>query len=93
MWKSTISWFERRLNCLLLFFFGTLKNSFNRLNSCHKAKLTLMGRSFGKNVHHRLPDVWTFIPGFYPARAGKLEGNKRENLAMSLTKKALFVER
>ena len=35
-----------------------------------------MGRSFGKNVHHRLPDVWTFKPGFYPAQAGKLEGNK-----------------
>ncbi|KAH3880486.1 hypothetical protein DPMN_004400 [Dreissena polymorpha] len=32
-----------------------------------------MGRSFGKNVHHRLPD-W-------------------ENLALSLTKKARFVER
>ncbi|KAH3820072.1 hypothetical protein DPMN_121816 [Dreissena polymorpha] len=45
-------------------------------NVCHPAKLTSLGRSFGKNVHHRLPDVWTFKPGFYPAQAGKLEGNK-----------------
>ncbi|KAH3699201.1 hypothetical protein DPMN_074155 [Dreissena polymorpha] len=53
----------------------------SRLNP--KVKFTLIGRSIGQNVHHRLPkkgakrglpDVWTCIPGFTLHEQANLRG-------------------
>ncbi|KAH3878809.1 hypothetical protein DPMN_002709 [Dreissena polymorpha] len=66
-----------------------LRNSCNRLNP--KVKFTLIGRSIGQTVHHRLPkkgakrglpDVWTCIPGFTLHKQANLRGTGVGNRAL-----------